>query len=365
MKSLASAPLTRRLSPVVCTFIALATGACAESVQRPARTASSSSSSPLLLGLAGDFSVLAATTVTNAGPTTLARDLGLSPGTAVTGGPVVLGAVHVADDVAISAQLAAGAAAAALADLACDHTLSTPDLTGLNLVAGVYCFDEGALLTGSVTLDGAGDGASEFVFLVGSTLTVVSGASVVLIRGAQPCNVHWNIGSAATIGSNAVVVGDLLALASVSLQTNAQLHGRALARTGAVTLDSNIIVTSDCVDIAVEVGEGEGESGEGEGESDVGEGEGEGDIGEGEGEGDIGKGEGEGDIGEGEGEGDIGEGEGEGDIGEGEGEGEGVSEEVCGCVDFLTDIDNCGFCGNACGEGATCDNGVCNGGCET
>jgi uncharacterized repeat protein (TIGR01451 family) len=101
-------------------------------------------------------------------------------------------------------------------------------------------------LTGALTLDAGGDASAVWIFKIGSTLTTASNSSVVLINGAQQCNVFWQIGSSATIGTTTTFVGNIFALASVTLTTDATLSGRALAQTGAVTMDSNVIAISTC-----------------------------------------------------------------------------------------------------------------------
>jgi hypothetical protein len=115
------------------------------------------------------------------------------------------------------------------------------DLGGLTLVSGVYCFGTSAQLTGTLTLDAQGDPNAVFIFQIGSTLTTASGASVGLINGADPTDVFWQVGTSAVIGTNSTFVGDILALTSIALQTGATLDGRALARNGSVTLDTNTI----------------------------------------------------------------------------------------------------------------------------
>jgi hypothetical protein len=101
-------------------------------------------------------------------------------------------------------------------------------------------------LSGDLTLDARGDPNAVFVFQAGSTLTAGSASRVVLIGGAQPCNVFWQVGSSATIGTSSAFAGNILALTSISLTTGATLDGRALARNGAVTLDTNTITKAVC-----------------------------------------------------------------------------------------------------------------------
>jgi hypothetical protein len=202
------------------------------------------------LGTAGSFAVLGGSTVTNTGPTILIGDLGVSPGTAITGfppGTVVGGTIHAADAVAAQAQNATTTAYNALASQACNTTFGVPtDLVGMTLVPGVYCFSSSAALSGALTLDAQGDPNAVWVFKVGSTLITGSNASVVTINGGQQCNVFWQVGSSATIGTGTSFAGNILALTSITLTTNATLAGRALAQNGAVTLDSNVVSISTC-----------------------------------------------------------------------------------------------------------------------
>lgn len=201
------------------------------------------------LGTAESFAVLGGSTVTNTGPSSITGNLGVSPGTAVTGFPpgVVTGTIHSADAVALQAQADVTTAYLDLAAQACDVDLTGDDLGTLTLTAGVYCFPStSAQLTGDLVLDAEGDPDAVFIVQIGSTLTTASNSSVVLINGAQPCNVFFQVGSSATLGTATAFVGNVLALASITLTTGASLSGRALAQTGAVTLDTNDVMASGC-----------------------------------------------------------------------------------------------------------------------
>jgi hypothetical protein len=196
------------------------------------------------LGAAASFAVLAGTTVTNTGPSVITGDVGVSPGTAVTGFPpgivVPPGAIHSADTQAGNAQTDLTIAYNALVGEATDFGVFGPtDLGGLTLVPGVYTYSSTVSLTGVLTLNG---GANDvWVFQIGSTLTTISGSQVVLINGAKASNVFWQVGSSATIGTGSTFMGNILALTSISVTTGATVYGRVLARNGAVTLDTNII----------------------------------------------------------------------------------------------------------------------------
>jgi len=201
------------------------------------------------LGTSSSFAVLGGSTVTNTGTSTVNGDLGVSPGTAVTGFPpgiVTGGTIHSADAVADQAQVDLTAAYDALAGQACDTNLTDQDLGGMTLTPGVYCFDTSAQLTGVLTLDALGDPYSVFVFQIGSTLTTASDSSVSVINSATVCNVFWQIGSSATLSTGTTFVGSILALESITLNTGASIEGRALARNGAVTMDTNDIDISIC-----------------------------------------------------------------------------------------------------------------------
>ena len=203
-------------------------------------------SAQISLNTAQDFSVLGGSTVTNTGPSVITGDVGVSPGSAVTGFPpgVVIGTIHQADGVAGQAQTDLTAAYNIAAGIACNDDLTGQDLGGMVLTSGVYCFDTSAGLTGTLTLDMQGDPEAFFLFKIGSTLTTASASTVVLANsGGTTCppNVFWQVGSSATFGTGSSFAGNVMALTSITLTTGASLNGRALARNGAVTLDSNTI----------------------------------------------------------------------------------------------------------------------------
>ena len=197
----------------------------------------------LPLGAAGSFAVLGGSAVTNTGPSAVVGDLGVSPGTAVTGFPAGLvtgGTIHAGDALSLLAHTDLIAAYNALAGEPSTADLTGQDLGGKRLTPGVYRFSSSAQLTGTLTLDAQGDPNARFDFLIGSTLTTASSASVVLINSADACNVNWQVGSSATLGTDTTFEGNILALTSITLGTRANiLSGRALAQNGAVTLDSN------------------------------------------------------------------------------------------------------------------------------
>ncbi len=209
----------------------------------------------IMLNSAGNFAVLAGSTVTNTGPTVInGGDVGVSPGAAITGflavdaGPGIIAApytTHVGSDgVAIAAQHDLTSAYNAAALLPPTATLTGQDLGGKTLQPGVYFFSSSAALTGTLTLDDMGDPNAQFVFQIGSTLTTAANSAVVTINGGTSpgASVFWQVGSSATIGTESAFEGHILALASITMNTGATLlDGSALAQNGAVTLASNAI----------------------------------------------------------------------------------------------------------------------------
>ena len=207
-----------------------------------------------LLGTANSFAVLGGSTVTNTGPSVINGDLGVNPGAAITGFPpgsvTPPGTIHAADAVALQAQSDVTIAYIDLAGRASNFNLTGQDLGGLTLTPGVYTFSSSAQLTGALTLDFQGNSDALFVFQIGSSLTTASNASVVTINdggAVDGCEVYWQVGSSATLGTTTSFVGNIVALTSITLNTSANIvSGRALARNGAVTLDTNEVTIPDC-----------------------------------------------------------------------------------------------------------------------
>ena len=202
------------------------------------------------LATAAGYSVLGGSTVTNTGNTVLASSLGLSPGSSVTGFPpgkitppatldIGSAAIQAKQDLTTAYNDAAGRLITAT---------TAADLAGLNLSPGVYSGpNKSALaLTGTLTLDAAGDPNAVFIFQTGSTLITGSSSSVNLVNGAQSCNVFWQVGSSATLGTGSVFAGSLLAQISITVNGGVTIHGRTLARTGAVTLDDDTFTDAGC-----------------------------------------------------------------------------------------------------------------------
>lgn len=197
------------------------------------------------LGTTTSFAVLGATpNVNNIGPTVITGDLGVSPAAAIVGFPPgnVIGTMHAANATAATAQVDNTTAYGALAAQACNVTFAGPtDLAGMTLVPGVYCFGTSAANSGLLKLDAGGNNAAVWIFRTASTLITGSASTVQMINAGQDCNVFWQVGSSATLGTATTFVGNILALTSITLQTGATLSGRALAQTGTVTLANNTI----------------------------------------------------------------------------------------------------------------------------
>lgn len=197
------------------------------------------------LGAASTFAVLAGSTVTNTGMTTVTGDVGVSPGSAVTGfGPGVVtgGAIHETD---IAAANAKSALTTSYNDLA-GRTLAPVDVSGnlggMTLSPGLYKSGSSVeISSGDLTLDAKGNSNAIFIFQVATTLEVSTGRQVLLIGGAKASNVYWQIGTSATINANAVFKGSILADQSIAAKTGANIEGRLLARIGAVTLQANTV----------------------------------------------------------------------------------------------------------------------------
>jgi hypothetical protein len=198
------------------------------------------------LGTGTSFSVLAGSGITNTGPSTVWGDVGTFPTPSETGfGSLTVGGTNHAGD-AVTQQAkndlttaynqAAGSGPA---------TAVATDLAGLTLTPGVY--NSPTLgLTGTLTLDTQGDPNAVFIFQAASTLVTASSSSVVVLNGAQACNVFWQIGSSATLGTASHLIGSVLAATSITATTGATIQGRLLAESGAVTLDTNTLTTNGC-----------------------------------------------------------------------------------------------------------------------
>ena len=200
-----------------------------------------------VLGASESFSVLAASTVTNMGATKLSGNIGVSPGTAITGlSSITLGGtVHQADTFAFVAQSDALNAYTQLSKLAVTGDLTGQDLgTQTGLTPGVYKFDTSAQLTGELTLNALNQVNALYVFEIGSALTTASNSDINIVNDAFGINIYWLVGSSATLGTNTLFAGSILADQSITLTTAATIRdGRAIALNGAVTMDNNSITS--------------------------------------------------------------------------------------------------------------------------
>ena len=196
------------------------------------------------LGTAAPNGIMAGTAFTCISGGIINADIAISPGSTVTGFPpcVITGVQHLADAVALQGQTDLTAAYNTLAGLPCPPANAiVADLGGTTKPAGVYCTASSIGVTGVLTLDGGGDPNATFVFQAGTSL--ITAGNVVLINGAQAKNVWWQVGSSATLGTASQFQGNILALTSITMVANATLTGRALARNGAVSLDTNNTIT--------------------------------------------------------------------------------------------------------------------------
>jgi Ice-binding-like/PEP-CTERM motif len=200
----------------------------------------------ITLGGAETFAVLGGSTVTSTGPSLIVGDVGVSPGTAITGFPpasVTNGGIHANDSTAVTAHNDAMTAYLALAALPVipANVLTGRDLGGLTLAPGVYSFSTAAQLTGTLTLDAQGQTNPQFVFQIGTTLTTASAAAVLEINGGNIDNIFFQVGTSATLGLGTAFIGTIIASASDTLTTGVSLNGRAIALNGGVTLDTNAV----------------------------------------------------------------------------------------------------------------------------
>jgi hypothetical protein len=238
--TIAETPARRRLPwPVACTsLVALASVGLLAGLTGTAQAATA-----VPLGAAQSFAVLAGGGITNTGPTTVSGDIGSFATTSIDGGITLSGASqnHGGDSVTQSAKAALSAALVTAAGAGPATPVAGGQLSGLLLPPGVYNSGSSLGLTGVLTLNGGGSYDSVFIFQAGSDLTTASSSSVVLVNGAQACNVFWQVGISATLGSDSVLRGTVLADTAITLNTRAEVVGRVLASTAAVTLDSNKI----------------------------------------------------------------------------------------------------------------------------
>jgi hypothetical protein len=246
-----SAPVTTHVTVARRGGTALISFAIAAVLMAFAGTANAAVVATVPLGTSANYSVLGGTTVTNTGNSTLGASLGVWPGTSITGFPpgkvLAPGTTDKTNAAAKNAQSNLTAAYVNAAGRPLDATTAA-DLSGRTLQGGVYAGpSKGALgLTGKLTLDGAGNANTVFIFQTNSTLITGSNSTVTLINGAQECNVFWQVGSSATLGTGSTFVGNILALTSITVNRSVTVHGRALARNGAVTLNNDTFTPPTC-----------------------------------------------------------------------------------------------------------------------
>lgn len=201
------------------------------------------------IGDTKNFAVLAGSTITNTGSTVVYGDIGLSPGTSFTGSADVVldGEIHLTDTEASKAK---DALVVAYNDVAgrTPVTIIATELGGQTLLPGVYASESGTFeITGTLTLDSQGNDKAVFIFQMASTLITASNSSVALTNAATSCEVYWQVGSSATLGVNSKFAGRIYASESITLNNGAEVIGQVLARTGAVTLDKNVISNQLCI----------------------------------------------------------------------------------------------------------------------
>ncbi len=202
--------------------------------------------SPITLSASSGLVVLAGSSITSTGATKITGDMGLSPGTSVGGFPpgILTGTLHINDAISTQAKLDLTAAYNdAAGRTSTDIVTLSGNIGGLTLTPGLYKSTSSlAISSGDLTFDAGGNANAVFIIQIATTLTTTSGRKVFLSGGALADNIFWQVGSSATLGTTSVFKGNIMAMQSITLKTGATLQGRALARTGAVTMEGNTIV---------------------------------------------------------------------------------------------------------------------------
>jgi hypothetical protein len=200
----------------------------------------------VVIGSASTFAILAGSAVTSTGATNITGDLGLSPGSSVGGFPpgVLNGTKHVDDTLAAQAQRAITSTYNDLAGRTCSDIVTlSGNIGGLTLTPGLYKSTSSlAVSSGDLTFDAKGNSNAIFIIQIASTLTTTSGRQVILAGGASAANIFWQVGSSATFGTTSVFKGTVITMQSITFDTGATLDGKALARTGGVTMAGNTVV---------------------------------------------------------------------------------------------------------------------------
>jgi hypothetical protein len=224
------------------------------------------SPAPVNLGNASNFTVLGGTTVTNTGASVITGDLGVSPGTAITGfnlmantimGPgtvtagdgIVNGTIYAGGPVAAAAHNDAGTAYNNLSARVPNTTYpGVTQLNGMTFTPGVYKFAPSANLAvnGNLYLDFQGNSNAVFIFQTGSTLVTMAGSNVIALNNpGQTCigsNVYWAVGSSATI-DGAQFLGTVIATTAITMTSGANVSGRMLALGAQMTMINDTIAT--------------------------------------------------------------------------------------------------------------------------
>lgn len=201
---------------------------------------------PVPVAATSSFAIIAGSGVTNTGSTSVTGNIGLSPGTSIGGFPpgILVGAKHINDTLAVQAKLDLTAAYNDAAGRSCiDMVTLSGNIGGLTLTPGLYKSTSTlAISSGDLTFDAKGNSSAVFIIQIASSLTTTSGRKVILSGGALASNIFWQVGSSATFGTTSVFKGTIFAMQSITFNTGATLDGKALARTGAVTMAGNTIV---------------------------------------------------------------------------------------------------------------------------
>jgi len=200
------------------------------------------------ISLAGSsgLAILAGSSITSTGATNITGDIGLSPGSSIGGFPpgILNGDQHINNAISDQAKLDLTAAYNdAAGRTSTDIVTLSGNIGGLTLTPGLYKSTSSlAISSGDLTFDAKGNADEIFIIQIATTLTTTSGRKVILSGGALASNIYWQVGSSATFGTTSVFKGTVMAMQSITLNTGATLEGRALARTGAITMAGNTIV---------------------------------------------------------------------------------------------------------------------------
>ncbi len=201
---------------------------------------------PVPLAASANWAILAGSAITSTGATVITGDIGLSPGSSIGGFPpgVLNGTQHINDATANQAKVDLTAAYNnAAGRTSTDIVTLSGNIGGLTLTPGLYKSTSSlAISSGDLTFDAKGNSTAVFIIQIASSLTTTSGRQVILSGGALASNIYWQVGSSATFGTTSVFKGTVMAMQSITFNTGATLDGKAMARTGAITMAGNTIV---------------------------------------------------------------------------------------------------------------------------